>query len=128
MIPEKEHLIILEEYAKKQKQIFPTSADVGVYIKDQDLYRIKESLKKLKLFYGGRNWSCNTAKMDQGAVNNIMIPFEIEGSMARGVTVSVNVVLVKKRSFNSRYATITIDPLYTETTNVPCLINDEVSQ
>ena len=129
MIPEKEHLKVLEDFAKNRTSIYRDAADTGTYITEADLARIRTAVKALKLFYGGRNWTCNGPTMNQAAVNNIMIPFEVEGNMARGVTVDVNVVERKRLTSHiaipKRYVSIRIIPFYREVDEIPCLLNDK---
>jgi len=132
MIPEKEHLKVLENIAKHETAIYSDSADTGTYITDADLAQIRQSVKALKAFYGGRNWTCNGSTMRQAAVLGIHIPYEVEGDMARGVIVDVNVVQsVRKEQFATspkRYVTIRFDPFHKQTKDVPVLLQDEMDQ
>lgn len=133
MIPHKEELAFLESLASKQQPIYTDSADTGVYLEDSTLDSVREAVKSLKQFYGGRVWTCDGPFMKQAAVKSIMVPYEVEGDMARGVTVSINIVVnLKKTAYvrhhNARYASIDITPFHVQTKDVPALLKDEMDQ
>jgi len=132
MIPEKEHLKVLERFAKRETAIYSNSADTGVYVNETELAQIRTAVKALKKYYSGRNWTCNTSRMKQAAVKDILIPYEVEGETAAGVKVDVTVVQsLKKGQFarpNQKYVTIRIVPFYKRTDDVPILFKNKMDQ
>ena len=132
MVPEKEHLKVLERFAKRETAIYSNSADTGVYVNDAELDQIRTSVKALKKCYSGRNWTCNTSKMKQAAVKDILIPFVVEGEMSIGSKVDVTVVQsLKKGQYagpNKVYVSIRITPFYMHNVDVPFLFKNQMDQ
>jgi len=127
MIPHKEHLKVLEQFAKRETAIYGNSADTGVYVNETELAQIRTAVKAIKGMYNGRNWTCNTSKMKQASVKNILIPFDVDGDMVTGARVDVTVVeRIMKGHYakpNSKYVSIRITPFHLNSADVPFVAN-----
>lgn len=119
--PCKEEFLQLEQLAKRQVRIYNDSCDMGTYLTTQQVNELRAAVKELKMFYGGTNWTCNAGRMKQGAVNGIKIPFEIEGDTVLGVSIDVNVVQEKGKT----YASIYISRMNLPKNKVPCFNRGE---